>query len=135
MSTGKSVTVNADLFWACLNERNSMSSKFQVDLCNLSEKDVAALEELGLKVNTKPNKPEQGSYITAKSNYEIKAVDGSGNDVPTDVRIANGSKAKVIVSAYPFPKPYPGFGASIKKLVVTDLQEYSPKDALMDDVL
>ena len=104
MSTGKSVTVNADLFWACLNERNSMSSKFQVDLCNLSEKDVAALEELGLKVNNKPNKPEQGSYITAKSNYEIKAVDGSGNDVPTDVRIANGSKAKVIVSAYPFPK-------------------------------
>ena len=136
MSTGKSVSIQADLYWAALKKKNTMSGKYQVDLCNLSDKDVEALTTLGLKVNNKPNKPEQGNYITAKRNYEIVAFDAEGNEIAPDFRIANGSKAKVIVSSYAFPKPYAGFGASIKKLVVTQPIEYKVSQAeLEDDIL
>jgi hypothetical protein len=136
MSTGKSVSIQAELFWSSLRERSAMSGKYQVDLCNLSDADVKALSTLGLKVNNKPNKPEQGNYITAKSNYEIVAYDAEGNEIDKDFRIANGSKAKVIVSAYSFPKPYVGFGASVKKLIVTKPIEYKNSIAeLEEDVL
>ena len=47
MSTGKSVAIQADIFWACTQHPNPTSDKEQytVNLSNLSAKAVQALEE------------------------------------------------------------------------------------------
>ena len=37
----EAVKVKAEIMWAFLNKPNEMSGKFQVDLCNLSDKAVA----------------------------------------------------------------------------------------------
>jgi hypothetical protein len=38
-----SVKIKADVMWASLGKVNEMSGKFQVDLCNLSDKAAEAL--------------------------------------------------------------------------------------------
>jgi hypothetical protein len=58
-----------------LNKPNEMSGKFQVDLCNLSDKAVGALEEMGIEVKTKEGK---GAYVTCKSTRPIAAYDDGG---------------------------------------------------------
>ena len=70
----EAVKVKAEVMWAFLNKPNEMSGKFQVDLCNLSDKAVGALEEMGIEVKTKEGK---GAYVTCKSTRPIAAyVDG-----------------------------------------------------------
>jgi hypothetical protein len=44
------VKIKADIMWAYLDKVNDMSGKFQVDLCNLSDKAAAALQDIGLRV-------------------------------------------------------------------------------------
>ena len=71
MSTGKSVAVQADVFWACTQTPNPTSDKEQytINLSNLSDKAAAALEELGITVRTNEEKrAAEGKYITCKSN-------------------------------------------------------------------
>jgi hypothetical protein len=41
------------LYWANLRQRNEMSGKYQVDLCNLNEKQKEALEDAGILYATK----------------------------------------------------------------------------------
>jgi len=48
----EAVKIKADIMWAYLDKPNDMSGKYQVDLCNLSDKAAGALEELGLEVKT-----------------------------------------------------------------------------------
>jgi hypothetical protein len=45
----EAVKIKADIMWAYLNKPNDMSGKFQVDLCNLSDKAAEALQEHGLR--------------------------------------------------------------------------------------
>jgi hypothetical protein len=44
---------NVTLYWASLAEPNTMSGKYQVDLCQLNEEQVGVLEDIGLNVRTK----------------------------------------------------------------------------------
>ena len=125
-----------------------------MDLCNLSENAVRALQDLGIEVKHDPvKKPEQGYYVTAKSmNYVIhtfdkdgkelgkwkKTDDGKGTEVVRDeqgnpqyTRISNKSKALATVS--PYRVMYNGkplIQTQINKLVVTELIEYIPENAV-----
>jgi hypothetical protein len=69
------VKVKADIMWAYLKERNEMSGKFQVDLCNLSPQAVGALEDLGISVKYKD---DRGNYVTCASQRPIYAFDSAG---------------------------------------------------------
>ena len=123
------VKLKADIMWAQLDKVNEMSGKYQVNLCNLSEAAVTALEEMGITV---ADKEGQGKYITCKSNQPIKAFDSDG-DLITD-KIGNGSKAKAIVTGYEWKyKNKKGVSPSLKKLVITDLVVYEGASAAIDD--
>ena len=141
MSTGNSIAVQADIFWACTQTPNPSSDKEQytINLSNLSDKAVTALKELGIKVLNNPEKREaEGNYITCKSNYKIDAFDQDGELVDGSKKIANGSKATAIVSSYEWEyRGKKGVSPSLKKLTITNLIEYkgAKEDSLMDDVL
>jgi len=141
MSTGKSVAVQADIYWACTQTPNPTSDKEQytVNLSNLSDKATKALEELGITVHNNPEKrAAEGNYITCKSNYKIDAFDVDGKTISTDKKIGNGTKATAIVSSYEWTyRGKKGVSPSLKKLTITNLIEYkgAKEDSLMDDVL
>lgn len=130
--------IKADVYWASLNRKNEMADAYTVDLCNLSDKAVAALEDMGISVqeNTE-KKPEQGKYITCKSQRPIKAYDTDGDEIIED--IGNTSKAICMIGSYAWTyKNKKGVSPSLAKLVVTDLVAYAggePISADDEDVL
>ena len=115
---------NVDLYWACLKETNQLSGKYQVDLCNLTDAQVARLEEEGIKVRTKND--DRGFFVTAKSKYTIPPYDKNGDEI--QAKIANESKADVLIKPYSWKSPTGAKGTSvgITKLIITDLKEYNP---------
>ena len=120
----KPVKVKATIMWCFHNKPNEMSNKFQVDLCNLSDNAVKALESLGLEVRKREDKPEKGFYITCKSTVPMKVFDASGNDLST-VAIGNGSTATAVVGAYEWSwKNKKGVSPSMTKLVIDSLVAY-----------
>lgn len=141
--------IKADIFWCSNYVKNSKGKYYTVDLCNLSEDAVRALQDLGIEVKRDDvKKPEQGYYVTAKSQkYVINTFDKDGKELgqwvknadgstevkrddqgnPIYTRIANKSKAIATVSAYrvmfngkPLVQP------QINKLKITELIEYTP---------
>jgi hypothetical protein len=110
-----------------------MSDAYQVNLCNLSDKAVAALEDMGISIQENAEKkPEMGKYITCKSQKPIKAFDADGVDIIED--IGNGSKAVCMISAYSWTyKNKKGVSPSLAKLVVTDLVEYAGANTMSAD--
>jgi hypothetical protein len=129
MSTGKSISVQADIFWACTQHPNPSSDKEQytVNLSNLSDKAVKALEDIGITVRSDSVKrAAEGNYITCKSNYKIDAINSDGEPIDAGIKIGNGSKATVIVSSYEWTyRGKKGVSPSIKKLTITDLIQYN----------
>ncbi len=134
MPTPKTV-VNADVYWAFLNNKN-MNDKFSVDLCNLSEAAVESLQSMGLSANTNPKQPEKGKFITCKSGFPIKAFNAAG-DLITEIydenlKVANESKAKAVVSTYEWPNGK-GRSPKLEKLFITDLIPYRNGATSEDD--
>jgi hypothetical protein len=131
MSDIKPVKLNAEIKWAFFDKVSEMSGKYQVDLTNLSEQAVKALEAIGVTVRKREDKPENGWYVTVKSNNPIKPVDEKGNSITAIV--ANGSKATALVSAYNWTwKNKSGVSPSLMKIVITDLKEYVPEGGVAD---
>jgi len=125
----KPVKIKATVMWCFHNKPNDMSGKFQLDLCNLSDNAVQALEGLGLEVRKREDKPEKGFYITCKSTVPMKVSDASGNDL-NNVAIGNGSTATAVVGAYSWTfKNKKGTSASLTKLVVDNLVAYDAPEA------
>lgn len=126
----EAVKVKAEVMWAFLNKPNEMSGKYQVDLCNLSDKAVDALEEMGIEVKTKEGK---GKYITCKSQRPIAAYDDGGSLLEGDI-LGNGSKAAAVITPYAWSfKGKKGVSPSLRKMVVTELVAYSGGGADIDD--
>tara|TARA_R110000751_G_scaffold5084_2_gene23928 strand:- start:6757 stop:7182 length:426 start_codon:yes stop_codon:yes gene_type:complete len=124
MSKTKPVIASADIYWANLEKKNEMSGKYQVDLCNLSETAVNALEEMGITLKSNPKKPEMGQYITCTSLHNIRAYNTSGDEL-SGHQIGNGSKARAVVSFYDWTfKGKKGRSPSIERLVIDDLIVY-----------
>lgn len=113
--------IKATVNWAFLNRKNEMADAYTVDLCNLSDKAVAALEDMGISVQENlEKKPEQGKYITCKSQKPIKAFDTDNEEIVEDV--GNGSKAICMIGSYAWTyKNKKGVSPSLAKLVITDL--------------
>lgn len=121
MNDTQRVKIKADVMWAYLDRKNDMSDKYQVDLCNLSDGAVSALESMGLTVSQKDDK---GYYITCKSKNPIRAYDKNGEELE-GVAVGNGSQAVALVSFYDWVfKNKEGRSPSLKKLVITELVSY-----------
>lgn len=128
----KQLKIEADLMWAFLDTPNAMSGKYQVDLCNLSNNAIKALEELGVNVR---NKDDKGFFITAKSkNYPISAIDEKG--APVFAKVGNGSRGIALIKPYAYKvNGKSGVGVGINKLIVTKLVEYNAEPVDTADVL
>lgn len=133
MENTQRVKIKADVMWANLDKPNEMSGKYQVDLCNLSDPAVQAIESMGIPVKQKEDK---GYFITCKSNNPIKPFDKTG-DVLEGISVGNGSKAVALVGSYTWTfKNKEGVSPSLKKLVIDELVSYDdaePASALVDD--
>lgn len=132
----KPVKVQADIMWAFLDTPNSLSGKYQVDLCNLSKEAIQALEGMGINVRKKAEQPEKGFFVTAKSaNYPIEVKDDKGN--PITAKVGNGSKGIALIKPYKYTyQKKEGVGAGISKLTITSLIEYNAgEESVTDDVL
>ena len=127
------IKIKADVYWAQLNKINEMSNKYQVNLCNLSDAAVEALEAMGVSVSIgEDKKADMGRYITCKSNNPIRAYDTDGDEISE--LIGNGSKAKAVVGSYEWKyKNKKGISPSLKKLVITNLVEYASDGGSIDD--
>jgi len=134
----KPVKVKATIMWCFHNKPNEMSTKYQVDLCNLSDNAVKALEGLGIEVRKREDKPEKGFFITCKSTVPIKVFDASGNSLET-TPVGNGSTATAVVGTYEWAwKNKKGTSPSATKLVIDSLVAYEEGQATeeaLDEVL
>jgi hypothetical protein len=126
MTEDLKVKIKCDIYWAQTHKLNEMSGKYQLNLCNLSDSAVEALESMGITIAEDSEKrPEMGKYITCKSNNPMRSHDSDGMEIPADVIIGNGSVGKALVSSYEWKyKNKKGNSPSLKRLVVTDLVEY-----------
>ena len=125
---------DVELFWPNLYERNKLSNKFQVDLSNLTEEQIGQIEQAGVAVRTKED--ERGFFITCKSkNYEITPYDKNGDVISRDILVGNGTRADVMVKPFSWKSPtgQSGMSLGIAKLVVTELNQYVPEEAVQEE--
>jgi hypothetical protein len=116
----EAVKLKAVVMWCQNKEPNEMSGKHQIDLTQLSDAAVEALEAMKIDVKEKEG---MGKYITCKSARPIKVLDVDGDEIHE--KIGNGSKAKCIVSSYEWKyKNKKGVSPSLQKIVITDLVEF-----------
>jgi len=129
MSDAKPVTIKATVMWCNHNKLNEMSNKYQLELTNLSENAVKALEGIGLEVRKREDKPEKGFYITCKSVRQMdKIFDKTGASL-IDVAIGNGSTGTAIVGTYDWSfKNKKGLSASLIKMTIDNLVAYDAED-------
>lgn len=129
----KRVKIKADVFWCQHTKVNDMSGKYQLNLCNLSDAAVDALEAMGISVQTgEDKKAEMGRYITCKSQSVIKVFDTDGDLI--EEAIGNGSKAKALVGSYEWSyKNKKGISPSLGKIVITDLVEFGTESSIDDE--
>lgn len=126
---------NVELAWAELHKKNKYTDKYQVKLVNLSDAQVAKLNSLGVDTYSDPvKKPDQGTYIVCKSQYPIRAFDNDGEEYAPEVLVANGSKAKVKLGAYPWRLDPSKASTSVIRLQITDLIEYKSAENAEDDL-
>jgi hypothetical protein len=130
MSDAKPVTVKATVMWCNHNKLNEMSNKYQLELTNLSENAVKALEGIGLEVRKREDKPEKGFYITCKSVRQMdKIFDKTGASL-IDVAIGNGSTGTAVVGTYEWAfKNKKGLSASLIKMTIDNLVAYDAEDS------
>lgn len=120
----ETIKIKADVFWCQHQKPNEMSGKFQVNLCNLSDIAVTALETIGVTVKVgEDEKAPMGHYITCKSSNPLYVFDGSG--MPLTDPVGNGSKGVALVGSYEWKyKNKKGVSPSLKKLIIAELVEY-----------
>ena len=129
MSNIKPVAVNATLFWASLQAKNELSGKYQVDISNLSDAAVEALEAMGCPVRNKSD--DRNNFITCKSRNPIKAYDAHGEEVGS--LVGNGSAATCMIGYYDWSfQQKSGRSPSLVKLKINDLVAYDPAGSAPD---
>jgi glutamine synthetase len=116
------ITVRGTVYWCERSKLNKYSNKYQVQLGNLSEKAVEALEEMGIAPSNKGD--EREFFITMKSNNPMRLTDADGVEIPEDVLIANGSEAVAVVGYYDWSVGT-GRSPSMIKMKITNLIEYA----------
>jgi hypothetical protein len=122
--------LKATIMWANLNHVNEMSGKYQIDLSNLSTKAVEELAKEGIEARESTKaEDERGVYITCKSTYPILAYYEDGSEVPSNIKIGNGSLAVATVKPFAWEfKGKKGVSATISRLTITKLLEYGAEE-------
>ncbi len=133
------INLKCQLFWPSLTHKNELADKYTVDLAQLSDTAIAALEDMGLNVNNKGD--DRGYYITCKSNNKYRAFkpDGSellikgrtpiseDDDPEMGVVVANGSEATCLVTYYEWEyMKKKGRSPSLRRMVISNVVEYMP---------
>lgn len=139
------VMVNCSLFWPNLTHKNELAGKYTVDVGNLSDAAITALEDMGLNIHNKGD--ERGNYITCKSKNKYRAFkpDGSellikgrtprdeSDDPESGVVVGNGSTARCLIGYYDWEYlKKKGRSPSLKRLVVENVVEYAPEAEEME---
>ena len=117
----KSANVRATIMWAATRKVNDLSGKYQMDLTNLSDNAVNALESLGLNVTFNDDKQH---FVTCKSTRPFIIKDADGANM-ADVNIGNGSLAVANVGTFEWSfKNKRGISPTLHRLVITDLETF-----------
>lgn len=124
--------IQCELYWASLTKPAQMSGKYEVKLCNLSEAARQKLEDIGISVKWREDKPEMGMYVSCTSkNYPMQAVLQDGTDVSSE--IGNGTKAVVTVKPREWTyQRKKGIALDAKKIVVTELVERKSREEILE---
>lgn len=126
----KPIKIKGTAYWACLTKINNLSGAYQIDIGDLSDAAVKALESLGIEAK---HKEGQGFYITCKSKYPIVAYDSNKDEIG-DVLVGNGSKVEAVIGSYEWKfKNKKGMSPSLKSLVVKELVKYENFVEVGDD--
>jgi hypothetical protein len=132
MTNVEPIKFKADIMWAFLTTHNPQAQRYTVDLCNIGEAAIKALEQSGISVLTNPEKPEKGNYITCKSTLPMVPETTNGSKI-TDT-VGNGSKAIAMVRPYEWDwKGKKGISPTLVKLRITDLVVYNAPQSATDD--
>ena len=121
MDKPQPLTIKGTLYWVERNKLNKFSDKYQIVLGNLSEKAVAALDDMGIAAANKGD--EKDYFITMKSKNPMRVTDEQGVEYDADVMIANGSEAVCVVGYYDWSVGT-GRSPSMIKCKVTKMSEY-----------
>ena len=121
MDKPQPLTIKGTLYWVERNKLNKISDKYQIVLGNLSEKAVAALDDMGIAAANKGD--EKDYFITMKSKNPMRVTDEQGVEYDADVMIANGSEAVCVVGYYDWSVGT-GRSPSMIKCKVTKMIEY-----------
>jgi|TARA_R110001606_G_scaffold167161_1_gene311525 hypothetical protein len=121
MDKPQPLTLKGTLYWVERNKLNKFSDKYQIVLGNLSEKAVAALDDMGIAAANKGD--EKDYFITMKSKNPMRVTDDQGVEYDSDVMIANGSEAVCVVGYYDWSVGT-GRSPSMIKCKVTKMIEY-----------
>ncbi len=121
MDKPQPLTIKGTLYWVERNKLNKFSDKYQIVLGNLSEKAVAALDNMGIAAANKGD--EKDYFITMKSKNPMRVTDEQGVEYDADVMIANGSEAVCVVGYYDWSVGT-GRSPSMIKCKVTKMIEY-----------
>ena len=76
MDKPQPLTIKGTLYWVERNKLNKFSDKYQIVLGNLSEKAVAALDDMGIAAANKGD--EKDYFITMKSKNPMRVTDDQG---------------------------------------------------------
>ena len=134
MSDAKPVTVKATIMWCNHNKIKGRATKYQVDLTNLSDNAVKALESIGLEPRKREDKPEKGFYITCKSTLPMANIFDKSGESLIDVAIGNGSTGVAIVGAYDWKfEKQRGVSASLIKMTIDNLVAYDAVDTVVTE--
>jgi len=121
MDKPQPLTIKGTLYWVERNKLNKFSDKYQIVLGNLSDKAVAALDDMGIAAANKGD--EKDYFITMKSKNPMRVTDDQGVEYDADVMIANGSEAVCVVGYYDWSVGT-GRSPSMIKCKVTKMIEY-----------
>jgi len=119
----ETAVIQGKAYWAKLSTPDSMSDKYQIDVCNLSDDTINNLKKHGVVPKNKDD--ERGTFITARSKFDVPVIN-SDKEGMNGTLIGNGSDVKVKIG---FNKDHPmvsqyGTSMYVNKVMVTNLVAY-----------
>jgi len=119
--------ISGKAYWQKLDKTDEYSGKHQIDIGNISDKDVKLLESKGVKLKEKEGHPSGGPFIVARTIRKVPVIDKDKNVFDADKNlIGNGSDIKAKISFnndHPMVNQY-GTSLYLNKVQVVNLVEY-----------
>jgi hypothetical protein len=118
-------------------DRSDLSGKYEVNLCNLSNAVVKALEKEHGVTQVRNEGPEHknhawGSFTVARSDYPVRVLDSKKRPIGEEVILGNGTVVYASVNPYPWNfKGKKGVSLGCAGIQVIEFVEYST-DASID---